>query len=132
MLQAENDSEPGASAAQTAAEHPDSVPTASRRIDAQFSTLTAQSVPANPNSSASHEHLVSRHDDEFRGMFTIRAWHKPYAAALLETDPTKFAASISSAKQAILSRYLELSVSKVPTEETLDLQHAEAALSQLK
>ena len=61
-----------------------------------------------------------------------RTWHKPYAEALLETDPSKMAALIAQAESAILSRYLELRIFPTPIEEGRDLDSAIRVLSRLR
>lgn len=76
--------------------------------------------------------LFSTNEIELKPLFAIQIWHKLYAEALLETDSTKLSVMITLAEGAILDRYVELFVSHLQTDETLDLQHAVAALSQLK
>jgi hypothetical protein len=70
--------------------------------------------------------------DESKAMFDIRSWHRPYAKALLETDPAKLEALIREAEIAILGRFLEPSACSIQMDESLDLQNAVEALSQLK
>jgi hypothetical protein len=69
---------------------------------------------------------------ELNHLFFVQEWHKPYAEALLEDDFTKLPELITAAERAILTRYLELNASKIPTDERLDLRHAVDALVQLK
>jgi hypothetical protein len=59
-------------------------------------------------------------------------WHRPYAEALLETDSAKLRALIAEAEHAIFARYLELRISPGSKEQSLDLEQAVNALSQLK
>ena len=61
-----------------------------------------------------------------------RKWHKPYAEAVLEIDPSKMAALIAQAEGAILSRYLELRIFPTPIEEGRDLDSAIRVLSRLR
>jgi hypothetical protein len=61
-----------------------------------------------------------------------QTWHKPYAKALLETDPSKMAALILVAERAILNRSVEIQTLPVPIEETHDLESALHVLSQLR
>jgi hypothetical protein len=61
-----------------------------------------------------------------------RKWHKPYAEALLEIDPSKMAALIALAESAILGRYLELRIFPTPIEEGRDLDSAIRVLSRLR
>jgi hypothetical protein len=64
--------------------------------------------------------------------FVTEGWHRPYAEALIEDNPTKLRTLIAETEQAILTRYLELSVSPVARDEDLDLLSAGDALSELK
>jgi hypothetical protein len=59
-----------------------------------------------------------------------RTWHKPYAEALLETDPSKMAALILVAERAILNRSVE--ILPAPIEENRDLESALHVLSRLR
>ena len=61
-----------------------------------------------------------------------RTWHKPYAEALLETDPSKMAALILEAERAILNRSVEIQTFPAPIEENRDLESALHVLSQLR
>jgi hypothetical protein len=65
-------------------------------------------------------------------LFVTQSWHRPYAEALLETDPSNLPYLIAAAERAILDRYLELELAPVPTDELVDLGHAIEALSQIK
>jgi hypothetical protein len=51
---------------------------------------------------------------------------------LFETDEAKLGAAIAEAERSIVGRFLELSISSVETDETLDLQNAAYALTELK
>jgi hypothetical protein len=68
---------------------------------------------------------------EIKPMFVTPEWHRPYGQALLEADSAEAPALIALAKRAILARYFELSQSRLPNDERLDLERAETALSQL-
>jgi hypothetical protein len=48
------------------------------------------------------------------GLLVSEKWHKPYAEALLETDPLKVVTLISEAEHEILRRFLEFHLSPVP------------------
>ena len=61
----------------------------------------------------------------------LKKWHRPYAEALLETDPVRAGAAISNAKRAILRRYLELCVMENRMDEVRDLENAMNTLSDL-
>jgi hypothetical protein len=53
--------------------------------------------------------------------FVSENWHRPYADALMETDPVRLAPLIAEAEHAIFDRYLELCVSPGPIEYSRDL-----------
>jgi hypothetical protein len=61
-----------------------------------------------------------------------QTWHKPYAEALLETDPSTMAALILVAERAILNRSVEIQTSPAPIEENRDLESALHVLSRLR
>jgi hypothetical protein len=69
---------------------------------------------------------------ELKGCFAIHTWHRTYAEALMETDAAKLRLLIAEAEEAILARYLQLSDSPLPTDETLDLLNAIDALANLR
>jgi hypothetical protein len=61
-----------------------------------------------------------------------RTWHKPYAEALLESDPSKMTALILVAERAILNRSVEIQTFPTPIEESHDLKSALQVLSRLR
>jgi hypothetical protein len=65
-------------------------------------------------------------------MFIIQNWHRSYAQALLETDPTHRATLIATAERMILDRHVELHDYSIETAEGLDLRQAFQALAELK
>jgi len=70
--------------------------------------------------------------NEHSAGFVTEGWHRPYAEALIEDDPTRLRTLIAETERAILARYLELSVSSVARDESFDLMSAVDALSELK
>jgi hypothetical protein len=69
---------------------------------------------------------------EPKDFFNSENWHRPYAEALLETDPIKLRARIAEAEHAIFVRYVELCISPGSQEQSLDLGRAISALLELK
>jgi len=61
-----------------------------------------------------------------------RTWHKPYAEALQEIDPSKMTALILAAERAILNRSVEIQTFPTPIEENRDLDSALHVLSRLR
>ena len=65
-------------------------------------------------------------------LFVTQPWHRPYAEALLNNNPINLPVLIAQAEDAILERYLELSITPSGTDELADLGHATDALIILK
>jgi hypothetical protein len=59
-----------------------------------------------------------------KNFFVSENWHRPYAHALMETDPLRLVPLIVEAEHAIFNRYLELCASPGPSEHSRDLQNA--------
>jgi hypothetical protein len=91
----------------------------------------AQGVPMNLDCATSETPAASK-EFELGDYFVCQDWHRPYAAALMETDPVKLATIIAEAERDMASRYLELCLAHTPTSEVADLQNASYALSQIK
>jgi hypothetical protein len=66
------------------------------------------------------------------GLLVSEKWHKPYAEALLETDPLKVVTLISEAEHEILRRFLEFHLSPGSKEQNLDLRRAVDTLVTLR
>jgi hypothetical protein len=115
-------------------ESPDSSPMPGQGIEPQLNVLTIENLPVDADAlSVKHEFLLPRIIVETKtisSFLLIPRWHKPYAEALMETDPAKLPTTINLAEQAILARYFD--VSPISIEETHDLQNAVDALSDLK
>src|SRR4029077_18848576 len=61
-----------------------------------------------------------------------RTWHKPYAEALLETDPSKIVALILEAEGAHLNRSVRIQTFPAPIEENCALESVLRVLSRLR
>jgi hypothetical protein len=68
-----------------------------------------------------------------KGILDSELWHRPYAEALMETEPTRLARLIAEAERAILERYLELLciAPEAIEPQAIDLENAVYHLSQL-
>jgi hypothetical protein len=91
------------------------------------------------SNAVSYVDFVKHHKDRgvavrFQAKVTLssQAWHRPYAAALMEPEPAKRAPLIDEAERAIFGRYLELCVAPASIEHSIDLQNAVCYLLQLK
>jgi hypothetical protein len=69
---------------------------------------------------------------EIMGFLVSEKWHKPYAEALLETDPAKVLTLISEAEHEILTRFLEFHRSPGSKEQNIDLRRAVDTLAILR
>ncbi|MGA2096584.1 MAG: hypothetical protein ABSH39_09825 [Candidatus Acidiferrum sp.] len=69
---------------------------------------------------------------ELKGVLVSEKWHRPYAEALIETDPAESIRLIALAERAIITRYLELCICPGSEDEYQDLWQAVDALSELK
>jgi hypothetical protein len=101
-------------------------------IEPELHSLSGETPPAAPESAPREQPRNWGAAFELNHLFFMQQWHKPYAEALLEGNPAKLAELITAAERAILTRYLELNASNIPTDERLDLRHAVDALTQLK
>jgi hypothetical protein len=79
-----------------------------------------------------HEPLFCLIGMECNPLSVALTWHRPYVEALLEEDWLNVPTLIASAERAILVRYIEIPANPGYTDESLHLQHAMHALSQLK
>jgi hypothetical protein len=61
---------------------------------------------------------------ELEDVLAYEKWHKPYAAALIEVDPTRSRPPIVLAERAIIARYMELCISRGSECEYRDLWRA--------
>ena len=89
----------------------------------------AAPLPGTPSHADWHRFIDER---GLWNCFVSEKWHRPYAQALMETDPGKRAPLIAGAEHAIFDRYLELSISPGPIEQSRDLQTATNVLIDLK
>jgi hypothetical protein len=62
----------------------------------------------------------------------LPAWHKPYAEALLESDPEISAPLLAATERAIFERLLELSAAADASDETRDIRRAIDVMLKLK
>jgi hypothetical protein len=62
----------------------------------------------------------------------LPAWHKPYAEALLESDPEISAPLLAATERAIFERLLELSAAADASDETRDMRRAIDVVLDLK
>jgi hypothetical protein len=79
-----------------------------------------------------HRDSIQGTKPETTGLLDSEEWHRPYAEALMETDPAKLVPLIAIAERAIFGRYLELCITRAAIEHSIDLQNAVYYLSQLK
>jgi len=123
MSRQENDGAARNHNSESAPSYSDSVPLGGR--EPELKAINSENISEMPSVDDSRPKY-------FKDTFAKRKWHQPYADALLEGDPSKIPAAIANAEDAIFNRYLELSVSRHASDETVDLMHAVDALLELK
>ena len=79
-----------------------------------------------------HESTRANLPTLYKSIFKKQQWHKPYAEALMEGDTAKIPEAVNSAERAIFARFLELDATSESADESIDLQTAMDALSELK
>jgi hypothetical protein len=109
-----------------------STPLPGEGVEPELTSSSGKILPEEPQSAREQQPRNWGATFERNHLFFVQQWHKPYAEALLEDDFTKLPELITAAERAILTRYLELNASRIPTDERLDLRHAVDALVQLK
>lgn len=109
-----------------------STPTPGDGVEPELTSFSGKILPEERRSAEEQQPQSWGATFELNHLFFMQQWHRPYAEALLEDDSTKLPELIAAAERAILTRYLQLNASKIPTDERLDLRHAVDALAQLK
>jgi hypothetical protein len=132
MPQDDNDQESRMLSQQAYVDHPDSDLAPQEGIGLELSIVANERGSASTDYASLNLPPLAFKKTQTQRMFATQIWHRFYAVALLETDPAKLAATITLAEEAILNRYVDLLIAQVQTDETVDLQHAVAILSQLK
>lgn len=132
MLIEQDHEEPRASAATTPVDHQESAPMPGEGVEPELNALSSGILPVPADSATHGEALLPNKEMALESMFVTQSWHRPYAEALMETDPAELPSLIALAERAILTRYRELKALQVSSDELVDLRHAIEALSQLK
>jgi hypothetical protein len=102
-------------------------------IAPELTTITSSNVVSYVDFVRNHmEGLIADRKSEVKGILDSERWHRPYAEALMETEPAKQTALIAEAERAIFDRYLELRITPAAAEHSIDLKNAASYLSQLK
>jgi hypothetical protein len=130
MLLNEDSNEPRASVAQNAPD--DLAPIPGDGTAPELNSLSSAVLPLPAEAATLAALPILNKDIPLEDLFVTQSWHKPYAMALLNSNPANLPELIATAERAILDRYLELELDPVPTDELIDLGHAVEALSQLK
>jgi hypothetical protein len=127
-MSSDDDSDiPGISIQPTAETDPDSFAIARNAIGNELDVQSSESCSV-------CKEVETGQRTSTKAMFRFSSWHKPYAEALMETDPHAQRDQIKAAEQAILIRFLEIHAASPPAQEyeSNDLQNAVTALTQLK
>ncbi|MGB7438466.1 MAG: hypothetical protein WBR26_13265 [Candidatus Acidiferrum sp.] len=102
------------------------------RIEPELQSLSSESVPLNGDFARCDDLFVCENRADLKYYSVSQEWHRPYVEALFETDEAIRGALIVQAERAIVGRFLELLISSVETDETLDLQNAAYVITELK
>jgi hypothetical protein len=122
----------GVLATQNVSDHQYMGPISVDGIEAELRSINSERVPLNGDCATLASPFVSERKVKIKDYSVSQEWHRPYVEALFETDEAKLGAAIAEAERSIVGRFLELSISSVETDETLDLQNAAYALTELK
>jgi hypothetical protein len=132
MTEDEDYRELGASGPDAVTRHPHSGPILAEGVEPALDAIAAKGSSFVAESVTRSDYSVPLSRTEIKACFVAQNWHKPYAEALIETDPANLSVLIAEAVQAILGRYLQLADSPTAMEETLDLLNAADALYQIR
>jgi hypothetical protein len=122
----------GVLATQNVSDHQYMGPISVDGIEPELRSINSERVPLNGDCARLASPFVSERKVKIKDYSVSQEWHRPYVEALFETDEAKLGAAIAEAERSIVGRFLELSISSVETDETLDLQNAAYALTELK
>jgi hypothetical protein len=117
-----------ASSGTTPVDHPESTPLAASDLEPEMDVLSSNHLPALQRSAKRSIGMTRVKEITLEDRFVEQRWHRPYAEALVESDPAKKSRLIAAAEEAILNRYVEIAAA----EEGVDLRHALDALAELK
>jgi hypothetical protein len=132
MPRRKNIRELGMLTTQNVSDHQYMVPLSVDDIEPELQSFNSERVSPNADYARLASPFVSEHKVKIKDYSVSQEWHRPYVEALFETDEAKLGALIAEAEWSIVGRSLELLISSVETDETLDLQNAAYALTELK
>ncbi len=101
-------------------------------IESELQPFNSERVSLNPDCARLASPSVSKRSLKIKDYSVSQEWHRPYIEALFETDVAMLEALIAEAERAIVGRFLQLLISSVETDETLDLQNAGYVITELK
>jgi hypothetical protein len=103
-----------------------------QNISPEQQSINSERVCLNADCTRLASPFVSERNVNIKDYSVSKEWHRPYVEALFETDEAKLGALIAEAEWSIVGRFLELLISSVETDDTLDLVNAAFALTELK
>jgi len=103
-----------------------------QNVSPELQSFNSERVSLNADSTRLASPSVSERNVKIKEYSVSQEWHRPYVEALFETDEAKLGALIAEAEWSIVGRFLELLISPVEADDTLDLQNAAFALTELK
>jgi hypothetical protein len=103
-----------------------------QNVSPELQSFNRERVSLNADCTRLASPFLSERNVKLKDYSVSQPWHRPYVEALFETDEAKLGALIAEAEWSIVGRFLELLISPVETDDTLDLQNAAFALTELK
>jgi hypothetical protein len=101
-------------------------------IEPELHSFNSERVSLDADCARLASPFVSERKVKIKNYSVSQEWHRSYVEALFETDGAKRGALIAEAEWSIVGRFLELLISPVEADDTLDLQNAAFALTELK
>jgi hypothetical protein len=132
MARKTNIRELGVLTTQNVSGHQYMVPLSVDGIEPDLQSFNSERVSPNTDYARLTSPFVSEGKVKIKDYSVSQEWHRPYVEALFETDEVRLGALIAEAEWSIVGRFLELLILSVETDETLDLQNAAYALTELK
>jgi hypothetical protein len=117
---------------QNVSDHQYMDPISAGGIEPELQSSNSERVSLNVEYARLASPFVAERKVKIKDYSVSQEWHRPYVEALFETEEAILGTLIAQAERAIVGRFLELLFSSAETDETLDLQNAAYALTELK
>jgi len=101
-------------------------------IEPELQSFNSERISFKADCARPASPFVAERKVKIKDYSVSQGWHRPYVEAMFETDEAILETLIAQAERAIVGRFLELLISSVETDETLDLQNAAYVVTELK